>query len=170
MPELTAAGQILGAMITPAVLISASGTLALSTSNRLGRIVDRVRSLSTIAESLPDGGGLTPDDVEKRALLADQLRTQSRRITLLQTSLTILYTAIGLWVATSLTIGLTHAVEGWLEWIPVFLGLCGAAALFFATLLLVSETRIAVRGTLVEMAYIRRMVARKNSASVSGVS
>ncbi|MFN2577657.1 MAG: DUF2721 domain-containing protein [Pyrinomonadaceae bacterium] len=33
-------------MITPAVLISASGTMILSTSTRLGRVVDRVRSLS----------------------------------------------------------------------------------------------------------------------------
>ena len=33
-------------MITPAVLISASGTLVLSTSNRLTRVVDRVRSLA----------------------------------------------------------------------------------------------------------------------------
>jgi len=167
MPELTAATEILGAMITPAVLISASGTLALSTSNRLGRIVDRVRTLSALAETLSDGGGLTPDDVEKRALLADQLLTQSKRITLLQTSLTILYTAIGLWVATSLTIGLSHAIEAWLEWIPVVLGLCGASALFFATMLLVRETRIAVKGTLAEMAYIRRMVARKNSAPLA---
>jgi len=37
------------AMITPAVLISASGTLVLSTGNRLGRIVDRVRVLTAEA-------------------------------------------------------------------------------------------------------------------------
>jgi len=170
MLELAPAGDILGAMITPAVLISACGTLALSTSNRLGRVVDRVRALSLLAESLPDGGGLTSDDVEKRALLADQLLKLSARITLLQSSLTILYAAIGLWVATSLTIGLTKAIQHWLEWIPVVLGMCGATALFFATILLVRETRIAVKATLVEMAYIRRMVARKTGAPISGVS
>lgn len=48
--DAPAAGEILGAMITPAVLISASGTLTLSTSNRLGRIVDRARVLHTEAE------------------------------------------------------------------------------------------------------------------------
>jgi len=37
--------EVLGAMITPAVLISASGVLVLSTSNRVGRTVDRVRAL-----------------------------------------------------------------------------------------------------------------------------
>ena len=38
--------SILSAMITPAVLISACGTLILSTSNRLSRSTDRVRSLT----------------------------------------------------------------------------------------------------------------------------
>ena len=37
---------VLTAMITPAVLILASGTLLASTSSRLGRVVDRVRMLS----------------------------------------------------------------------------------------------------------------------------
>ena len=37
---------ILTTMITPAVLISACAGLILSTSVRLGRVVDRVRALS----------------------------------------------------------------------------------------------------------------------------
>lgn len=37
---------VLSAMITPAVLISACGTLIFSTAARLARIVDRVRGLS----------------------------------------------------------------------------------------------------------------------------
>ncbi len=39
-------------MITPAVLISACGTLVFSTSNRLARIIDRVRDLSRTIEDL----------------------------------------------------------------------------------------------------------------------
>jgi hypothetical protein len=46
MDALTSSLAVLTAMITPAVLISASGTMILSTSTRLGRVVDRVRSLS----------------------------------------------------------------------------------------------------------------------------
>jgi len=38
--------QILAAMITPAVLISACGTLVFSTSSRVSRVVDRVRALA----------------------------------------------------------------------------------------------------------------------------
>src|SRR5262252_5485580 len=42
---------LLSAMITPAVLISACGTLILSTSTRLARIMDRVRELGTISKA-----------------------------------------------------------------------------------------------------------------------
>jgi hypothetical protein len=45
MEELSSAVSVLTAMITPAVLISACGALILSTSTRLGRVVDRVRLL-----------------------------------------------------------------------------------------------------------------------------
>src|SRR5687767_8662820 len=37
--------EFLTAMVTPALLISATGSLVLSTSTRLGRVVDRVRAL-----------------------------------------------------------------------------------------------------------------------------
>ena len=38
--------SVLTAMITPAVLISGAGTLIMSTSTRLGRSTDRVRTLT----------------------------------------------------------------------------------------------------------------------------
>ena len=48
MPEL----GVLTSMITPAVLISACAGLILSTSVRLGRVIDRVRMLSDKFEEL----------------------------------------------------------------------------------------------------------------------
>lgn len=50
-----AAIAVLTAMITPAVLISACGSMILSTSTRLGRVVDRVGVLSDQIENMPDG-------------------------------------------------------------------------------------------------------------------
>jgi len=50
-PTLSAVA-VLTAMITPAVLISACGSMILSTSSRLGRVVDRVRALSDKLEEL----------------------------------------------------------------------------------------------------------------------
>ena len=55
MQDLPTALSLLTAMITPAVLISACGTLIFSTSARLARIVDRVRELSQQIEQLCGG-------------------------------------------------------------------------------------------------------------------
>ena len=46
--ELSVAVAVLSAMITPAVLISACGSLLIATSNRLGRVVDRTCEVSQL--------------------------------------------------------------------------------------------------------------------------
>jgi hypothetical protein len=159
-----AAGDILSAIITPAVLISASGTLVLSTTNRLGRIVDRVRKLHEQAEGLPPWDPADEEALARRGLIADQIARQGERITGLQWAVIALYTAIGLLVGCSLTIGLSIASKGWLVWVPVGLGLLGSAALLAAAVFLVRDARLAVRSTLAEMDHIRRMVARRTGA------
>lgn len=158
--ELPAAAEVLGMMITPAVLISASGTLSLATSNRLGRVVDRVRTLGEQASALLDGPA-SADETELRNLIADQLTSLAARIRILQNALTVLYAAIGLLVGTSLTIGLTEVTRLGLQWLPMALGLSGAGALFVASMLLVREARLAVRSSLAEIGYVRRIADRK---------
>src|SRR5437899_4793689 len=105
MDGLSSSLAVLTAMITPAVLISASGTMILSTSSRLGRVVDRVRSLS---DRLPElsRGDLEIDFLEeRRAMLFDQLDKLTSRSRLLQRALTTFYLAVGVFVATSVAIG-----------------------------------------------------------------
>ncbi|MBN9117867.1 MAG: DUF2721 domain-containing protein [Planctomycetes bacterium] len=160
--DFLGAGQILGAMITPALLISASGTLSLSTANRLGRVVDRIRALTDLAETLPDGV-LTEEVVDKRALIADQIRWHTQRLQLLQHTIVTLYSAIGLLVGASLTVGLSASTQWALGWIPVVFGLGGASALFVAAGMLIRESRLAVRGAEVEIEYVRKLVARKTT-------
>jgi hypothetical protein len=53
MTDLSSALAILSAMITPAVLISACGSLILATSQRLGRVMERARK---VAERLRELG------------------------------------------------------------------------------------------------------------------
>lgn len=158
--ELPKGPGILGAMITPVVLISAGGTLVLSTSNRLGRVVDRIRKLTAEAEEIEDGKVPAGRVDDKRALIRDQLAQLLKRLHYLQTAITTLYTSIGLLVGTSLSIGLTFATHRAEEWLPTAFGLAGATALFYATTLLVRETRVAVRSTLVEIGYTSRLVDR----------
>ncbi|HEX4609615.1 MAG TPA: DUF2721 domain-containing protein [Urbifossiella sp.] len=162
--EPATAAEVLGGMITPAVLISASGTLTLSTTNRLGRIVDRVRDLLRQAEELPPWDPRDEDAQEKRAHISDQIASQTVRIGYLQVAVISLYVAITLLVGSSLAIGLSAAARGGYAWTPVVLGLLGALALFAAAVLLIQDARMAVRSAYREMAYIRRMVARRTGA------
>jgi Protein of unknown function (DUF2721) len=162
MFDLPPANEVLGAMITPALLISASGTLVLSTSNRLARVVDRVRALGLMAEGLSPPYGTPIADVEdKRQLISEQLGKLNARIQLLVPAIATLYTAISMLVAASISVGVV-AVVGWKNaWLPVALGLLGACSLFYASTLLVREIRLAAGSTLNEMNYVRRVMSRR---------
>lgn len=147
-------------MITPAVLISASGTMILSTSTRLGRVVDRVRSLSDRLQSLPEDDAKTDLLEEKRAMLFDQLDKLTSRSRLLQRALTTFYLAVGVFVATSVAIGVVSFFNGRAGWVPVALGLVGAFFLFYGSMLLVFEARLALSTTHAEMDFIWRNTKR----------
>src|SRR5438093_1090374 len=144
MDGLTSSLAVLTAMITPAVLISASGTMILSTSTRLGRVVDRVRSLSDRLQSLSNDELKVDLVEEKRAMLFDQLDKLTSRSRLLQRALTTFYLAVGVFVATSVAIGVVSFFGARWAVIPVVLGLMGACFLFYGSMLLVFEARLAL--------------------------
>src|SRR5258708_1571018 len=166
MAGLTTSVEVLTAMITPAVLISASGTMILSTSTRLGRVVDRVRSLSDRLQSLPDDDAKMDLLAEKRAMIFDQLDKLTSRSRLLQRALTTFYLAVGVFVATSVAIGgvafyargVSAGARG--AWIPVVMGLIGAVFLFYGSMLAVFEARLALSTTHSEMDFIWRITKR----------
>src|SRR5918996_4294346 len=151
MTAIPVSSEILGAMITPAVLISASGVLVLSTSNRVGRTVDRVRALAAEVERLQ----ISPESISpsgsRRKHIAEQLSQLSERAVLLRAAMTALYTAIGLLVATSIFVGIVALLEWRYSALPLVLGFAGACALLYGSLLLVREARLAVRSTLQEV-------------------
>jgi Protein of unknown function (DUF2721) len=161
MNGLFSASEVLGAMITPAVLISASGTLVLSTSNRLTRVVDRVRTLAAEAEELREAGEGSEEVEARRQLIVAQIPVLTDRALLLRSALTSLYTAIGLLVATSIAVGIVAALDWSYGWVPVITGLGGGCALLWGSLLLVREARRAIGFTLQEMAFLREAVGRQ---------
>lgn len=158
---------MLTSMITPAVLISSAGTLVFSTSSRLSRVVDRVRSLAETIEKAATTG--PPLESGKRALILDQLGWLSQRVLRLRTAMTSFYVAIGLLVATSMAIGLVAVAElsAW-EFVPLVFGISGSAALLWGSLLLIAEARIAVTSTLQEMRYVRDAVEKYRLAGEDG--
>ncbi len=82
---------VLTAMITPAVLISACGSMILSTSSRLGRVVDRVRTLSDRWEGMTDDERQTAEATEEQAVLFEQLDKLTSRARILQRSMVTFY-------------------------------------------------------------------------------
>lgn len=151
MPSPVSASEVLSAMITPALLISASGTLVLSTSNRLSRVVDRVRALSKDADDLPADSALDA----KRSFITAQLSDLAGRALILRSALATLYMAIGFLVATSIGAGLLAALGLGYAWVPIGLAMFGACALLWGSVLLVREGRQAIASTLDEVRYIR---------------
>jgi hypothetical protein len=147
--------DVLSAMITPAVLISACGTLILSTSNRLGRVVDRVHRWSDELNSATAAGG--PVDPERLRLVFTQLEDTTRRARLLQWALTAYYLAVGLFVADIVVIGVVAVSGAIISWPAVALGLIGSGLLFFGCIVLIAEARLALTTTYREMKYIQHV-------------
>ena len=154
MPTLTS--EVIGGMITPALLISASGTLVLSTSNRLGRVVDRVRALVGEVERAREAG-LDAPGPERAAMILKQFERLSRRVILLRSSMTSLYLSIGCFIGTSLSVGLGVLMEWRYFVVPVCLALAGSCSLLYGSILLVREAHAGVVSTLEEMEYARRL-------------
>lgn len=142
--EITSVIEFLTAMITPALLISATGSLVLSTSTRLGRVVDRVRELEKrLSEMIVIEDKSTIPLYEKRldtvVYLLDKVTTRSR---ILQRAMEIFYYGLGVFVLTSVTIAVVGIFKiVW--WLPVAVGVIGILLLFYGSLLMVKETRMA---------------------------
>jgi uncharacterized protein DUF2721 len=132
--------HILTSMITPAVLISACGTLIFSTSARLGRIFDRVNVMKGEVEAIVDGRISHP--VERMSHLKGQISLQRRRATLIQKAMASLYTATALFIASSLAIAFNVAYcDSGSAWIPTLIALSGGLFLFTASAILLYESR-----------------------------
>jgi hypothetical protein len=144
--------EFLTAMITPALLISATGSLVLSTSTRLGRVVDRVRELEVRLSDL-----ITTEDKSTIALyekrldtivnLLDKVTTRSR---ILQKAMSAFYYGLGSFILTSVTIavvGLFNVYRG----LPILIGLVGIFFLLYGSVLMLRETRMATATINAEM-------------------
>ncbi len=123
----------------------------MSTSIRLARIVDRVRELSHHTEEIFTGQ-LVDFAEERRLEYERQLSVHTRRGKIIQNALTGFYISLGLLVASTVSIGLT-ALTNSAAWLPTLLGIAGTIALFYGSVLLIMETRLALRSVSSEMQF-----------------
>lgn len=159
MDQSPATVAVLAQMITPAVLISACGALILSTSIRLGRVVDRVRALSDNFEDLTHTDAHVELREERQVLLFDQLDKLTSRARLLGRSITALYVSLGVFVGTSAAIGVV-SVAGRYRWVPVALTWTGLGSLLYGCVLLILEARLALAGLHAEMDFLWKLGQR----------
>jgi Protein of unknown function (DUF2721) len=151
MQEPLNALGVLSAMITPAVLISACGTLIFSTSTRLARVVDRVRELGRNIESLSTSD--EPEFLEERhSEIERQLAIHSRRSNYIQHALTSFYISLGLLVAATVAIAIISLLRLSM-WFPNILGIMGTITLFYGCIALIAEARLALRSVRSEMQF-----------------
>ena len=165
--DTEAAIAVLTAMITPAVLISACGSMILSTSSRLGRVVDRVRALSDRLETMAERDEHGPAVIERQSLIFQQLDKLTSRSRILQRCMVVFYMSLGMFVATSVAIGVVPFTGNQrYNMIPVVLGLAGACFLFYGSVLLILEARLALSTIHAEMDFIWRQSKRATPAEI----
>jgi hypothetical protein len=147
---MTDPGSALGALsfiVAPAVLTNASSILVLSTSNRLARAVDRMRIVSAHLEQSSGGqDSLT-------TLRLKELDSSERRALMLLSALRCFYASLGSFALSAITslLGATLANAGsermsaGLDLIALGAGIVAVTGLVLGSVLLLRETRIAVR-------------------------
>jgi len=145
---------VLTAMITPAVLISACGALIFSTSSRLGRVIDRVRILSDRFQDLAAHPEKDEMAEERRVLIFTQLDRQTSRARLIQRAMVAFYSALGVFVSTSVAIAVISALARNFTWIAVVLGLIGGLFMLYGSMLLIIESRMALSAIMTEMDFL----------------
>jgi hypothetical protein len=138
---------VLTAVVAPAILTNACSVLALGTSNRVARVVDRTRVVSNELVSMKPGS----DAHRGHLTQIERLRTRSR---LLITALRIIYAALGGFAACAL-ISVIGAIVAYYDSpllaraiaaVALLTGMLAVAGLVAGCATMVAETRLALDG------------------------
>lgn len=144
--------EFLTAMITPALLISATGSLVLSTSTRLGRVVDRVRELESRLSDMIVAEDKTKFPLYEKRLdtVVNLLNKVTSRARILQKAMSAFYYGLGFFILTSVTIAVAGIFNIY-RWIPIPVGVVGILFLLYGSILMLRETRMATATINAEM-------------------
>lgn len=156
---------MLTAMLTPALLLSACGSFIISTSGRLGRVVDRVRTLADRMEQVMSNETDHELLVERKAMIEKHMEWQSKRANLLMRTMVSLYIASGLFVLTSVSIGFVSIFSASWAVLPVALGVMGAIMMLVAAIRLITEAHMALDSLNDETQFLLRLTAARSKRS-----
>lgn len=151
----------LTAMITPALFMTATGSLIISTSNRMSRIVDRIHQLNEQGDSLSRGKSDLDFPAERLEHIATQLAHLVRRSDRIRQALTLLYLALALFVGTSLTTAIHVLVGSDVLAMPTALAIAGVTLLLLASVQLTREAHAALGSNRVEIDFYKELRRRR---------
>ncbi|TXI48825.1 MAG: DUF2721 domain-containing protein [Lysobacter sp.] len=126
---------VLGAMLAPALLMAATGSLLVSANARLARVVDRLRALIVAWEQ----------DAPDRAERDTQIARHRHRAALVLRACRLLYAALACFVGTSLGLAADALLGFRLDAIPTVLAVIGMVCLLLASVAMGREVGLSVR-------------------------
>ena len=148
MSGFSTAQVIISAMITPALLILASGSLIATALVRLARVVDRIRKLVEPAGPLPSAADLRRH--ERRAVLAEQ-------------AVRVFFAAVLCFVLAGFGIALDHVANDRIAWLPVGMTVAGMALIVLGSAAMLAECQLAMSQIKAEIASFARLPQRGGS-------
>jgi hypothetical protein len=160
--------EFLTAMVTPTLLISATGSLVLSTSTRLGRVVDRVRDLEKrLGEMIyVEDKSEIPLYEARVEVIVDLLDKVTSRSRILQKAMAAFYYGLGFFILTSVTIAIAGLFNVY-RWLPIPVGVIGIMFLLYGSLLMIKETWMATATVNAEMDFTWRLAREVAPTSVA---
>jgi hypothetical protein len=149
---LTSSGtEVISAIVTPAILILATSSLISATASRQSKILERVRSLSDDIE-MPTGLA-----EGKRKFLLTQILKATTRTRLIQRALLCLYLSLGALILTSVAVGVSSVAGMGNAKVILVAIFASLSLLFYSSVLLIRESRIALSAVDAEMDYVRKL-------------
>jgi uncharacterized NAD-dependent epimerase/dehydratase family protein len=170
MPGVTDSYEALSAMIAPALFLTGTGSLVISTSNRMSRIVDRVRTLNDEYDRLMRGK-LDVDMIEERAEhMQGELARLIGRSNRIRVALILLYFSLCSFASTSLLLGLDVVTGHRIIVVPTLVAVAGVGSLLISTGFLLAEALTAMRTYRLDIAFYQELHERRRAARRASVS
>ena len=140
-------------IVTVAILISACGSLIISTSSRLIRVTDICRGFCERAKTETDEAELDQIFI--------QLERIGPRIKLLETALTMFYISISCFTLTTFFLSLDQIIPKDLSSFTAGAGITGVLILPLACILLVIERQFTMKSIWQEIEYVNKTFKKK---------
>ena len=148
--------RLLRSLSAPAIVILACANLITGCHMRLGRVMDRVRALSQMAEDIRLGK-CTDHPTERRQEIHAEFRSYERRGKMILVALSLLYSTVGLFVATSIAVAIDHLVGSRIAFVTVILASVGISLFLVSSLFLLFENRLAFRTMQREIQFVHKL-------------